>query len=252
MWLVRRLLNSIRVTANCTGTAQTSDIVEAFDWIVANAPTHSITNFSFSSNSYSIRHAMDNTILDGHVIVTGAGNDNINDCWLPTYPLQRYKSSGAINVGATDNSDTRSSFSNYGPCVSISAPGTNITGAAFNSNSGSVVLSGTSMASPLVAGIAALYSGAHPGAAPYEVMEAVIDSATINIVTDIKTSKNKLAFSEPSMPNAFWKKTGTVIAPINPEFFLPVPGCTLGQKAYKVIGEYPQQGMFLLEVWTCS
>src|SRR5690606_18117352 len=102
----------------------------------------------------------------------------------------------AITVGSTTNTDARSSFSNYGTCLDIFAPGSNITSAWYTGTSATNTISGTSMASPHVAGAAALYLANNPSATPTQVATALSNNATTGKVTSAGSgSPNRLLYS---------------------------------------------------------
>jgi len=102
----------------------------------------------------------------------------------------------AITVGSTTSTDARSSFSNFGTCVDIFAPGSSITSAWSTSNTATNTISGTSMASPHVAGVAALYLQSNPGASNATVRNAIVNGSTANVVSNAGTgSPNRLLYS---------------------------------------------------------
>jgi subtilisin family serine protease len=101
----------------------------------------------------------------------------------------------AYTVGATTNTDSKTSWSNYGNCVDIFAPGANITAAWYTGNTATNTISGTSMAAPHVAGVAALYLQANPGASPAAVYAALTDNSIKNIVTNSRTANNHMLYS---------------------------------------------------------
>lgn len=120
-----------------------------------------------------------------------AGNDNRNAC---NYSPARV--AAALTVGATTSSDARSSFSNYGTCLDIFAPGSGITSAWHTSSTATNTISGTSMASPHVAGVAALYLQGNGSASPATVRGAIVDSATTGVLGSIGSgSPNRLVYS---------------------------------------------------------
>ena len=136
---------------------------------------------------------MSNSIADGVTYALAAGNSNANAC--NSSPA---RTPNAITVGATTSSDARASYSNYGSCVDIFAPGSSITSAWYTSNTATNTISGTSMASPHVAGAAAVYLEANPSATPAQVASALIAAATTGKVTSAGSgSPNRLLYIAP-------------------------------------------------------
>ncbi|XP_022111235.1 uncharacterized protein LOC110990506 [Acanthaster planci] len=125
-------------------------------------------------------------------VSVAAGNSNIDACdeSPPSVP-------GAITVGATNRYDRRAYFSNYGSCVDLFAPGVDIVSASHSYNTGSVIMSGTSMACPHVSGAAAVYLGSNPGSSPQTVHDAIVNNATPDVVSDTQGSPNKLLYVQP-------------------------------------------------------
>ncbi|MEV0680116.1 S8 family serine peptidase [Actinosynnema sp. NPDC050436] len=178
---------------DCQSSGQWSQIIGGFDWVAANAGANSVMTASLggSSNS-SVDDAVAKVVAKGITSTIAAGNNNGDAC--QTSPA---RTPSAITVGATDNADKRSLWSNgqgsnYGTCVDLFAPGTNITSTLQNGGSGQ--MSGTSMATPHVAGAAALYLTAKPGSTPSQVTQALLTAATPDKVTDPKGSPNKLLY----------------------------------------------------------
>jgi subtilisin family serine protease len=141
--------------------------------------------------STALDNAVANSIASGVTYAVAAGNSSANAC---NYSPARTPS--AITVGATTSSDARASYSNFGSCLDIFAPGSSITSAWHTSNSATNTISGTSMASPHVAGVAALYLQANPGASAGAVRNAIVGGGTTGVVTSPGSgSPNVLLYS---------------------------------------------------------
>ncbi|WP_196140293.1 S8 family serine peptidase [Aliikangiella sp. G2MR2-5] len=174
---------------NCQGSGSFSGIIDGIEWVANNHTKPAVANMSLGgSASSSIDDATTSLVNSGVVTVVAAGNDNSDAC---NYSPARTPS--AITVGSTAQGDSRSSFSNYGNCVDLFAPGSDIT--STSQSGGSTTMSGTSMASPHVAGIAALYLADNPNATPSQVTQAIKDAATPNAVSDPRGTANLLAYS---------------------------------------------------------
>jgi subtilisin family serine protease len=141
--------------------------------------------------STALDNAVAGAISKGITVVVAAGNSNANAC---NYSPAR--AANAITVGATGSSDARASYSNFGKCLDIFAPGSSITSAWFTNTTALVTISGTSMASPHVAGVAALFLQRKPTSLPKLVRDSLVANATANKVTSAGTgSPNRLLFS---------------------------------------------------------
>jgi serine protease len=175
---------------DCQGSGSYSAIISGMDWVAQNHTKPAVANMSLGGGAASsVDNAVQGMTNAGVTVVVAAGNDNSNAC---NYSPAR--ASSAITVGSTTSNDSRSSFSNYGNCLDIYAPGSNIRSTSING--GSTTMSGTSMASPHVAGIAALYLANNPNASVSQVTQAVVNAATPNKVSDAKSgSPNLLAYS---------------------------------------------------------
>ncbi|MCB2204572.1 S8 family serine peptidase [bacterium] len=172
-------LIAVRVL-NCQGSGTWSGVVAGVDWVTANASGPSVANMSLGGGYFSIINtAVENSIAAGVVYAVSAGNSNANACnYSPA------SAPNALTVGATTSSDGRSYFSNYGSCVDVFAPGSSIRSSTMNSTSSYANWSGTSMASPHVAGVAALYLSSNPNATPAQVNAAIVNGATSGVVSN--------------------------------------------------------------------
>ena len=185
-------LVAVRVL-NCSGSGTTSGVVAGIDFVTANHTSGAaVANMSLGGGaSTALDNAVANSIADGVTYAVAAGNSNRDAC-----QFSPARTATAITVGATTSSDSRASYSNYGRCLDIFAPGSSITSAWYTSNTAAASISGTSMASPHVAGVAALYVQSNPGASPAQVRDALVGNATTGAVKSPgRNSPNALLFS---------------------------------------------------------
>lgn len=162
-------VHAVRVL-DCQGSGSNSGVIEGVDWVMANHQKPAVANMSLGGgNSSALDTAVRNAINAGVSFVVAAGNDNTDACTGSPNRVDE-----AITVGSTASDDSRSSFSNKGSCVDIFAPGSSITSAGISNDSSTATMSGTSMAAPHAAGVAALYLEANPNAAPTEVFAALL------------------------------------------------------------------------------
>ncbi|MFT7836439.1 S8 family serine peptidase [Saccharothrix sp. BKS2] len=175
---------------NCAGSGTYAGVIAGIDWVTANAVKPAVANMSLGGGAdATVDQAVRNSIASGVTYAIAAGNSNGADAC--NYSPAR--TAEAITVGSTTNTDARSSFSNVGTCVDIFAPGSSITSAWYTNDTATNTISGTSMASPHVAGAAAVYLAANPTATPQQVRDALVDGATNGVVTSPGTgSPNKL------------------------------------------------------------
>ena len=187
-------LYAVRVLG-CNNRGSWSGIIAGVDWVTANHVKPAVANMSLGGSVIqAVDDAVKNSIAAGVTYVIAAMNDNEDAC-----NVSPARAENTITVGATTDNDSRASFSNYGACVNIFAPGSGITSAGIENDSATKVMSGTSMASPHVAGVAALYLEAHPGAMPAEVSRALLDNTTADQVSDVGPgSPNVLLYSQLS------------------------------------------------------
>jgi subtilisin family serine protease len=187
-------LHPVRVL-DCAGSGTNAGVVAGMDWVTANRVKPAVANMSLGGGaSTAVDDATNRMIAAGVVTAVAAGNDNVNAC--NSSPA---RVAGAITVGSTTSTDARSSFSNYGSCLDVFAPGSSITSAWHTGSSATNTISGTSMASPHVAGVAVLYMQGNPTATNQQARDAIVNAATCNKVTSAGTgSPNKLLSSSLS------------------------------------------------------
>ena len=186
-------LVAVRVL-DCSGNGTNSGVIAGVDYVTSNhaAGKPAVANMSLGGGiSSALDTAVSNSISDGVTYAIAAGNDNTNAC--NSSPA---RVASAITVGSTTTTDARSSFSNFGTCLDIFAPGSGITSSWNTSDTATNTISGTSMATPHVAGVAALFLETNRTASPATVTAAIINSATLNHVTNAGTgSPNRLLYS---------------------------------------------------------
>ncbi|HSK74252.1 MAG TPA: S8 family peptidase, partial [Pyrinomonadaceae bacterium] len=186
------MLHAVRVL-NCSGGGSSSNLIAAIDWITAHHAKPAVVNISLTMGGVSttLDSAIKKSIAAGVTYVIAAGNHSQDAC---NYSPARTPE--AITVGATNSLDQRAGFSNFGSCVDIFAPGTSIVSTWLSSDTAIATGSGTSMASPHAAGVAALYLENNPSALPSDVGTAMFQAATPNLIWDAGTgSPNLLLFS---------------------------------------------------------
>ncbi|MCY1649951.1 MULTISPECIES: S8 family peptidase [Streptomyces] len=164
---------------DCEGSGTWAGIIAGLDWIAQNAEQPAVVNASLGGPASSaVDDAFDALAAEGTLPVVAAGNEDQDAC-----DVSPARADGVLAVGASDNQDRQATFSNWGTCVWLYAPGVDIVSAKLGG--GSTTLSGTSMASPHVAGAAALYKEQHPDASPQDVADALATEATPDVLTGL-------------------------------------------------------------------
>jgi len=163
---------------DCTGSGTMSGVIAGVDWVTsqhtAGAPAVANMSLGGGANS-SLDTAMRNSITDGVTYTVAAGNENVDACTSSPARVAE-----ALTIAASTSTDARASYSNWGSCIDLFAPGSSISSAYHSTDTATATMSGTSMAAPHAAGIAALYLSGSPSASPGTVSTAIINGATTN------------------------------------------------------------------------
>ena len=181
---------------DCAGSGSTSGVIAGVDWVTANHVKPAVANMSLGGGaSTSMDDAVRRSIAAGVSYAIAAGNGNMGGRAQDACKYSPARVAEAMTIGATTKTDSKTSWSNYGPCVDWFAPGSGITSAWYQSDTQTNTISGTSMAAPHVAGVAALYLQGNPGASPATVRNALYDATTKSIVSSSSTANNHLLFT---------------------------------------------------------
>lgn len=217
---IAKQVNLVAVTVlSCSGSGSVSVISAGANWIVGHKTGPAVANMSLGGGvSSTLDAVVDKMANAGVSVVVAAGNSSADACNYSPARAPR-----AITVGSTTTTDSRSSFSNFGACLDLFAPGSSIRSASHLSATGLTDKSGTSMASPHVAGVVARYLTAYPTHSPEKVWEELNKSLTVGVVSSAgSNSPNKLLFasqegyttSEPPAPTAPNQVTGLTIGSV--------------------------------------
>jgi subtilisin family serine protease len=190
---------------DCNGSGFNSDVVAGLEWVATHhqSGTPAVANMSLGSTaSAMVDAAVQGLLNDGVTAVVAAGNSAADACNSSPARVP-----DALTVAATDSADRQASFSNFGSCVDLYAPGVGIASAGIASTTAAASMSGTSMATPHVAGAAAAVLSRSPGLAPAAVASQLVAGSTLGTVTASGAgTPNRLLYSDPS--------AGVVTAPI--------------------------------------
>jgi subtilisin family serine protease len=183
---------------NCSGSGTWSGVIAGIDWVTGNhasgAPAVANLSLGGGANS-SVDDAVRRMIADGVATAVAAGNGNQGGRAQDACRYSPARVTEAMTIGATDRTDTKASWSNYGSCVDWFAPGVGITSSWHTGTTATNTISGTSMATPHTAGVAALYLQTNTGATPLQVRTALHNAATQGVVKSSKTANNHLLFT---------------------------------------------------------
>ena len=222
-------LVAVRVL-DCNGSGTTAGVIAGVDWVTANHVKPAVANMSLGGGASStLDNAVAASIAAGVTYALAAGNGDFIGRPQDACNSSPARVPAGITVGSTTSADNESSFSNYGTCVDILAPGSGITSAWYQGDTQLNTISGTSMASPHVAGAAALYLAANPGSTPAQIASALTSNASLNKITLHSRS------TSGGTPNRLlYTGTGGTVEPPPPP--PPPGGITLAVSTYKVKG----------------
>ena len=190
-------LVAVRVL-NCSGSGTWSGVIAGMDWVTNHHVKPAVANMSLGGGaSDSVDEAVRRMIAAGVATAVAAGNGNAGGKAQDACNYSPARVQEAMTIGATTKTDSKTSWSNYGSCVDWFAPGYQITSAWHTGDTATNTISGTSMASPHVAGVAALYLQNQLTATPLIVRDALYSFTTKNAVTSSSTANNHLLYSLP-------------------------------------------------------
>ncbi|MBI4539153.1 MAG: S8 family peptidase [Gemmatimonadetes bacterium] len=188
-------LFAVRVL-DCSGNGTTSGVIAGVDWVTGNRVKPAVANMSLGGGASSaLDAAVRSSIAAGVAYAIAAGNGNIVGIHQDACRFSPARVTEAMTISATDATDTKASWANYGNCVDWFAPGVSITSAWYTGSTATRTISGTSMATPHTAGVAALYLQGNPGAGPQAVRDALYDLTTKGIVKKSRTTNNHLLYT---------------------------------------------------------
>jgi subtilisin family serine protease len=196
-WGVAKSVRLVAVRVlNCSGSGTWSGVIAGMDWVTANHKKPAVANLSLGGGANSsVDDAVRRMVAAGVATAVAAGNGNQGGREQDACKYSPARVAQAMTVGATTKTDSKTSWSNFGSCVNLFAPGASITSAWIGSNTATRTISGTSMAAPHVAGVAAQYLQSNPGHSAGDVHSAIYALTTKGIVTSSKTENNNLLFT---------------------------------------------------------
>lgn len=191
-WGVAKSVNLFPVRVlGCNGQGTLGGVLAGVDWVTKNHRKPAVANMSLGGSAFPLMdEAVQKSIAAGVVYVLAAGNSNADAC-----TASPARAPEALTVAASNIDDRRASFSNWGSCVDLFAPGQDIPSTWHTGDTAVHTISGTSMAAPHVAGVAAIYLEKNPTASPASVAKALLDGSTANVIQDAKGTPNRLLYS---------------------------------------------------------
>lgn len=190
-------LHGVRVL-DCAGSGSWLDVIAGMEWVYDNAVLPAVANMSLGGGAVTSVDQAAANLATRVTVVVAAGNSNRDACLGS--PARASKTSNVISVGATTSTDARASYSNYGDCVQLYAPGSSIQSAGISGPTSTATMSGTSMASPHAAGAAARIVGGHSTVAA--ARSALVSAATPGLVSGASGASNRLLFVGSAIPHA--------------------------------------------------
>lgn len=188
-------LVAVRVL-DCNGSGTFSGVIAGMDWVAQNATGPSVANMSLGGgSSQSVDDAVQRMYDAGIPVIVAAGNGDRRGREQDACGSSPAGAPGAYTIGATSDNDSKTSWSNYGDCVNMFAPGASITSDWYTNDTATNTISGTSMASPHVAGVAALFLQNNTTATAQQVYDTITEFSTKNIVTNSRTTNNHMVYS---------------------------------------------------------
>jgi subtilisin family serine protease len=201
IWGVAKSVSLIAVRVlDCSGSGSWSGVIAGMDYVTAqkqaNPTIPMVANLSLGGGANtSVDDATQRMISAGVATAVAAGNGNMGGRQQDACKYSPARVPDAMTIGATTKTDAKTSWSNYGPCVDFFAPGASITSAWYTSTTATNTISGTSMAAPHVAGVAALHLQSNPGHSALQVRDALYNLTTKGIVTSSSTANNHLLYT---------------------------------------------------------